>query len=80
MAVQKGDLAGRPTFPHRGNGHRRPAGSAVERRRIEVTHGHVDRLLARAGTNRTSLARVPGPRYERTSPIELWHIDLKGPF
>ena len=50
------------------------------RRGIEVSHGQVDRLLARAGTNRTSLARVPGPRYERTSPNELWHIDLKGPF
>jgi len=50
------------------------------RRGIAVSHGQVDRLLARAGTNRTSLARVPGPRYERTSPNELWHIDLKGPF
>src|SRR5437867_11083594 len=47
---------------------------------IEVSHGQVDRLLARAGTNRTSLPRVRGPRYERTSPNELWHIDLKGPF
>jgi len=50
------------------------------RRGIEVSHGQVDRLLARAGTNRTSLPRLPGPRYERTSPNELWHIDLKGPF
>lgn len=50
------------------------------RRGIAVRHGQVDRLLARAGTNRTSLARVPGPRYERTSANELWHIDLKGPF
>ena len=23
---------------------------------------------------------MPGPRYERSSPNELWHIDLKGPF
>jgi len=23
---------------------------------------------------------VPGPRYERAHPNELWHIDLKGPF
>jgi len=51
-----------------------------ERRGIEVSHGQVDRLLARAGTNRTSVARVPGPRYERTSANELWHIDLMGPF
>jgi len=50
------------------------------RRGIEVSHGQVDRLLTRAGTNRTSLPRVRGPRYERTSPNELWHIDLKGPF
>jgi transposase InsO family protein len=50
------------------------------RRGIHVSHGQVDRLLARCGTNRTSLPRVPGPRYERTSPNELWHIDLKGPF
>jgi transposase InsO family protein len=50
------------------------------RRGITVSHGQVDRLLARSGTNRTSTPRVPGPRYERTSPNELWHIDLKGPF
>jgi transposase InsO family protein len=50
------------------------------RRGIAVSHGQIDRLLARSGTHRTSLARVPGPRYERTSPNELWHIDLKGPF
>lgn len=50
------------------------------RRGIAVSHGQVDRLLARAGTNRTSVARVPGPRYERTSANDLWHIDLKGPF
>lgn len=50
------------------------------RRGIAVSHGQVDRLLARTGTNRTSAPRVPGPRYERTSANELWHIDLKGPF
>jgi hypothetical protein len=50
------------------------------RRGIAVSHGPVDRLLARSGTNRTSAPRVPGPRYEQTSPSELWHIDLKGPF
>jgi len=49
------------------------------RRGIAVSHGQIDRLLARSGTNRMSLPRVPGPRYERTSPNELWHIDLKGP-
>jgi transposase len=50
------------------------------RRGITLSHGQVDRLLARSGTNRTSAPRVPGPRYERTSPNELWHIDPKGPF
>jgi hypothetical protein len=50
------------------------------RRGVTVSHGQIDRLLARTGTNRTSAPRVPGPRYERTSANELWHIDLKGPF
>jgi putative transposase len=50
------------------------------RRGITVSHGAIDRLLARHGTNRPSVPRVPGPRYERGSPNELWHIDLKGPF
>src|SRR5216683_2067052 len=25
-------------------------------------------------------APIPGPRYERSQPNELWHIDIKGPF
>jgi transposase InsO family protein len=50
------------------------------RRGVTVSHGQIDRLLARHGTHRPSAARVPGPRYERSSPNELWHIDLKGPF
>jgi putative transposase len=50
------------------------------RRGIRVSHGAIDRLLARHGTSRPSVARVPGPRYERTNPNELWHVDLKGPF
>jgi transposase InsO family protein len=56
---------------------------AAEFRRREIwplSHGQVDRLLARYGTHRPSLARQPGPRYERAAPNELWHIDLKGPF
>ncbi len=56
---------------------------AAEFRRREIwplSHGQVDRLLGRSGTNRPSAARVPGPRYERARPNELWHIDLKGPF
>jgi transposase InsO family protein len=45
-----------------------------------LSHGQVDRLLARHGTHRPSYVRVPGPRYERAAVNELWHIDLKGPF
>jgi len=41
--------------------------------------GQIDRLLARSGTRRGSEPPVPGPRYERTTPNDLWHIDLKGP-
>ena len=50
------------------------------RRGITVSHGAVDRLLARHGASRPGATRIPGPRYERGSPNELWHIDLKGPF
>src|SRR6266545_846929 len=45
-----------------------------------LSHGQVDRLLARHGTHRLSYVRTPGPRYERAAVNELWHIDLKGPF
>ena len=50
------------------------------RRDVRVGPGQIDRLFARHGTHRASVARSPGPRYERSSPNELWHIDLKGPF
>lgn len=50
------------------------------RRGVHVGPGQVDRLLARYGTHRSSTPRIPGPRYERGVPNELWHIDLKGPF
>ncbi len=50
------------------------------RRGIRVSHGAIDRLLARHGTSRPGVTRVPGPRYERGFANELWHIDLKGPF
>lgn len=56
---------------------------AAEFRRRDVwplSHGQVDRLLARHGTHRPSYGRTPGPRYERALVNELWHIDLKGPF
>ena len=50
------------------------------RRGVMVGHGQIDRLFARHGTHRASVARSRGPRYERSSPKKLWHIDLKGPF
>lgn len=50
------------------------------RRDVHVGPGQIDRLLVRYGTHRSSALRIPGPRYERSSPNELWHIDLKGPF
>ena len=30
--------------------------------------------------SRGTVASTPGPRYERSQPNELWHIDIKGPF
>jgi transposase InsO family protein len=46
-----------------------------------VSHAQIDRLFARLGTHRsTAPRRGGGPRYERESANELWHIDLKGPF
>ena len=53
---------------------------AAEVRRREVwplSHGQVDRLLARHGSHRPSYVRTPGPRYERATVNELWHIDLR---
>lgn len=58
-------------------------GIAAEFRRRaiwSVGHGQIDRLFARPGTHRASVPRVAGPRDERSSPNELWHIDLTGPF
>lgn len=43
-------------------------------------HHAVDALLADLGTARPSVHRERGPRYERSRPDELWHIDIKGPF
>lgn len=50
------------------------------RRGVPVGPGQVDRILHRYGAHRSNLPRVRGPRYERSTPNELWHIDLKGPF
>jgi len=53
----------------------------MRRRQIyELSHGYIDGLLQAKGCARGSVPRRPGPRYERTRPNELWHIDIKGPF
>lgn len=56
--------------------------SAEMRRRAiyEVGHTYIDNLFQTRGCSRGSVHGTPGPRYERASPNELWHIDIKGPF
>jgi transposase InsO family protein len=46
----------------------------------QVSPTYIDRLFRAGGCSRGSVAREPGPRYERSRPNELWHIDVKGPF
>jgi transposase InsO family protein len=56
---------------------------AAELRRREialVSHGWIEQLFDDLGTARPSVARERGPRYERSCPNALWHIDIKGPF
>ena len=56
---------------------------AAELRRREigvVSHFWIERLFDDLGTSRPSGPRERGPRYERSSPNSLWHIDIKGPF
>jgi hypothetical protein len=45
-----------------------------------VSHRWIERLLDQYGSARPSTPAERGPRYERTRPNELWHIDIKGPF
>jgi transposase InsO family protein len=45
-----------------------------------VGHTYIDGLFKAQGCARGSVSPEPGPRYERTRPNELWHIDIKGPF
>lgn len=53
----------------------------LRRREIAVvSHGWIEQLLDDLGATRPSLPRRGGPRYERSSPNSLWHIDIKGPF
>jgi len=52
----------------------------LERRRVyKVGHPYIDEFF-KHGCSRGSVAPIPGPRYERSQPNELWHIDIKGPF
>jgi len=56
--------------------------SAELRRREIALVGQwwIERLFDDLGTARPSGPRAHGPRYERSSPNALWHIDIKGPF
>ncbi len=56
--------------------------SAELRRReiADVGQWWIERLFDDLGTSRPSGPRERGPRYERSSPNALWHIDIKGPF
>jgi putative transposase len=46
----------------------------------KVSPDHIDQLFRNLGCSRGTVPRPPGPRYERSQPNELWHIDIKGPF
>ena len=53
----------------------------MSRRQIyEVGPDHIDRLFRAGGASRATVPNRPGPRYERSQPNELWHVDIKGPF
>jgi transposase InsO family protein len=59
---------------------KRIAAELCRRQIAVVSHGWIEQLFDDFGTARPSLARERGPRYERSSPNALWHIDIKGPF
>ena len=59
---------------------KRIAAEMARRQIYRVGHDYIDRLLRLQGCARGGVPPRPGPRYERTSPNELWHIDIKGPF
>jgi len=53
----------------------------MNRRQIyQVGPDHIDQLFQNRGCSRGTVPRPPGPRYERSRPNELWHVDIKGPF
>jgi len=56
---------------------------AAELRRREIAdvgHSWIEALFDDLGASRPSGPRQRGPRYERSDPNSLWHIDIKGPF
>jgi transposase InsO family protein len=59
---------------------KRIAAEMGRREIYKVSHKYIDQLFHRSGCNRGSVTPRPGPRYERSRPNELWHIDIKGPF
>ena len=59
---------------------KRLAAEFTRREIYPLDHNAVDLLLADQGNARPSVHRERGPAYERASPNELWHIDIKGPF
>ncbi len=59
---------------------KRIAAELCRREIAVVSHGWIEQLFDDLGAARPSLPRVGGPRYERSSPNSLWHIDIKGPF
>jgi len=61
-------------------GAKRIAAELARREIARVSHWWIERLFDDLGTARPSLPRQAGPRYERSSPNSLWHIDIKGPF
>ena len=59
---------------------KRIAAELSRREVAQVSHGWIELLFDDLGTARPSLPHQGGPRYERSSPNSLWHIDIKGPF
>jgi len=59
---------------------KRIAAEMLRRHIYQVGPDHIDHLFASCGCSRGTVPRPPGPRYERSRPNELWHIDIKGPF
>src|SRR6266571_2219601 len=59
---------------------KRIAAEMARREIYRVSAKHIDRLFHQLGCSRGSVPPQAGPRYERSTPNELWHIDIKGPF